>query len=206
MSSGSDRRLRSQGNPEIGQASNIQRSRTTSVDKNLPQVASLPPKPPAIPTGVGILFNQIPMNQGKPSDAQDTSSQTIVGPSEVPGTMFSNEATGLGTHPPISTASPLAREDNEVQKELITRVAEHAAVAKVSELCPRLLARHINDVEQKCFSSCCSSYRIQVRSLETSSRWRSPKIYERGDSTTFERDFRRSRLTSQLFVASRHAN
>ena len=148
MSSGSDRRVRSQGTPEIGPASNPQRSRTNSVDKNLPRVASLPPKPPATPTGVGILFNPIPMNQGKPSDAQEASSQPIVGPSEVPGPTLSTEATGLGTHPPMSTASLLAREDNEEQKELITRIAEQAAVAKVSELCPRLVTRHINEVEQ----------------------------------------------------------
>ena len=146
MSSGSDRRLRSQGTPEIGQASNPSRSRTTSVDKNLPRAARLPPNPLAIPTGVGILFNPIPMNQGKPSDAQEASSQPIVGHSEVPRTTLPTEVTGLVTQPSISIASPLAREDSEVQKELITRVAEQAAVAKISELCPRLVTRHINEV------------------------------------------------------------
>ena len=148
MSSGSDRRLRSQGNPEIGQASNPQRSRTTPVDKNLPRVASLPSKPPATPTGVGILFNPIPMNQGKPSDTQEASSRPIMGPSEVPDPTLSTEATGLVTQPPITTTSPLARDDNEVRNKLITRVAEQAAVAKVSELCPRLVTRHINEIEQ----------------------------------------------------------
>ena len=88
------------------------------------------------------------MNQGKPSDAQEASSQPIVGPSGVPGPTLSIEATGLVTQTPISTASPLAREDNEVQNELITRVAEQAAVAKVSELFPRLVTRHINEIEQ----------------------------------------------------------
>ena len=57
----------------------------------------------------------------------------------------------MGIHPPISTAGPLAREYNEVQKELITRVAEQAPVAKIcykiSKLCPRLVTRHINQVE-----------------------------------------------------------
>ena len=111
-------------------------------------MTSLPPKPPATPTGVGILFNPIPMNHGKPSDAQEASLQPIAGPIEVPGPKLSNKATGVVTQPPISMAGPLAREDNEVQKELITRVAEQAAVSKVSELCPRLVTRHINELEQ----------------------------------------------------------
>ena len=114
MSSGSDRRLLSQGNPEIGQASNPSRSRTTSVDRNLPRGANLPPKPTATPTGVGIIFNPTPMNHGKPSDAQEASSPPIVGSSDVPGTTLPTEATGLVTQPPISMASPLARDDNEV--------------------------------------------------------------------------------------------
>ena len=100
------------------------------------------------------------MNQGKPSDAQEASSQPIVGPSEVPATTLSNEATGVGTLPPISMPSPLPREDNEVRKELITRLAEQAAVVKVSELCLRLVIHHINEVEQNALA-------VAVAHLET---------------------------------------
>ena len=90
-------------------------------------------------------------SQWKPARYCDLDVSVLKGPtrswaSEVPRTTLSTEVTGLVTQPRIRTASPLAREDNEVQKELITHVAEQAEVAKVSELFPHLVTLHMKEV------------------------------------------------------------